>query len=83
MGSLLSSRPSSPPTKEMPPTPPLESTPSKTFAHQDKLPKLPIPPIEDTCRRYLSALVALQDEAEHEATKQAVEKFLANEGPAL
>lgn len=55
--------------------------PSRTFAHQSKLPKLPIPPLEDTCKRYLRALEALQDEKEHERTKRAVEQFLNGEGP--
>jgi carnitine O-acetyltransferase len=55
----------------------------KTFAHQDKLPKLPIPSLEDTCQRYLKALQGLQDETEHEKTKKAVEDFLTNEGPVI
>ncbi|TFK24664.1 carnitine acetyl transferase [Coprinopsis marcescibilis] len=55
----------------------------KTFSHQDKLPKLPIPPLEETCQRYLRALEALQDKDEHEATKAAVKDFLENEGPAI
>ncbi|KAK7458880.1 carnitine O-acetyltransferase yat1 [Stygiomarasmius scandens] len=55
----------------------------KTLAYQDKLPKLPIPPLEDTCRRYLRALQGLQDETEHERTKRAVEEFLTNEGPVI
>ncbi|KAG2021252.1 carnitine acetyl transferase [Coprinopsis cinerea AmutBmut pab1-1] len=55
----------------------------KTFAYQDRLPKLPIPPLEDTCKRYLRALVALQDPEEHEATKTAVKDFLENEGPVI
>ena len=58
-------------------------TPSRTSAHQDKLPKLPIPPLEDTCNRYLRALVALQDEREHEITKVAVQEFLNADGPRL
>ena len=49
---------------------------NKTFAYQDKLPKLPIPPIHDTCERYLRALAPLQDEKEHAATKKAVQEFL-------
>lgn len=32
----------------------------KTMAHQDKLPHLPIPPLEDTMKRYLRALEGLQ-----------------------
>jgi Choline/Carnitine o-acyltransferase len=54
-----------------------------TFAFQSKLPKLPIPPLEDTCRRYLQALVALQDEDEHELTKKAVKEFLDGDGPKI
>jgi len=55
----------------------------KTFQHQSSLPKLPIPPLEDTCRRYLRALEGLQDPAEHERTKQAVEEFMKTDGPRL
>ncbi|TEB24687.1 hypothetical protein FA13DRAFT_1756796 [Coprinellus micaceus] len=61
------------------PTPP----PGKTFAYQDRLPHLPIPPLEDTCKRYLKALEALQDEYEHEETKKAVKDFLENDGPRI
>lgn len=55
----------------------------RTFSSQDQLPKLPIPPLEDTCRRYLKALEALQDKHEHEATKAAVEEFLDGDGPRI
>jgi carnitine O-acetyltransferase len=55
----------------------------RTFAGQSKLPKLPIPPLEDTCRRYLGALRALQHEHEREQTEAAVKDFLANEGPKI
>lgn len=41
-----------------------------------KLPKLPIPKLEDTCKRYLRALEGLQDPAEHERTKKVVHEFL-------
>ncbi|KAI6121053.1 carnitine acetyl transferase [Pisolithus croceorrhizus] len=56
---------------------------SRTFANQDKLPKLPIPPLEDTCKRYLKALRGLQDDREHAATTRAVQRFLEGEGPQL
>ncbi|KAJ7891426.1 hypothetical protein B0H14DRAFT_3698769, partial [Mycena olivaceomarginata] len=55
----------------------------RTFAAQDKLPKLPIPPLEATCRRYLEALKALQNEHEHELTTAAVEEFLEKDGPNI
>ncbi|KAJ5771017.1 uncharacterized protein N7511_003068 [Penicillium nucicola] len=54
-----------------------------TFANQDSLPKLPIPDLEDTCRRHLDALQALQGPREHEDTKAAVRDFLKNDGPIL
>lgn len=55
----------------------------RTLAFQDKLPKLPIPPLEDTCRRYLRALESLQDEHEHARTKAAVQDFLQSDGPRI
>ena len=54
-----------------------------TFANQDSLPKLPIPDLEDTCRRHLEALSALQTIREHEETKAAVKEFLKSDGPIL
>jgi carnitine O-acetyltransferase len=54
-----------------------------TFANQDSLPKLPIPDLESTCRKYLEALYPLQSPREHEETKAAVQDFLRSEGPEL
>lgn len=67
------------------PTTSFEANPpaNRTFAHQGKLPKLPVPPLEDTCRRYLRALEGLQDEQEHAKTKQAVDMFLHGDGPRI
>jgi carnitine O-acetyltransferase len=59
----------------------LQPTLNSTWAHQDQLPKLPIPPLGDTCRRYLAALKGLQDEREHENTKRGVATFLNGDGP--
>ena len=56
---------------------------SRTLARQDELPLLPIPPLEDTLKRYLRALEGLQDRREHEATKRAVEEFLHGDGPRV
>ncbi len=53
------------------------------FAGQHKLPKLPIPDLESTCKKYLDALKPLQNEHEHEDTEGAVHDFLRNEGPEL
>ncbi|KAJ5511691.1 ATP-grasp fold subdomain 2 [Penicillium expansum] len=54
-----------------------------TFANQDSLPKLPIPDLEDTCRRYINTLQGLQSPRDHEETKAAVRDFLKNDGPLL
>ncbi|KAF8172114.1 acyltransferase ChoActase/COT/CPT [Pholiota molesta] len=56
---------------------------NRTLAYQDKLPKLPVPPLQETCSRYLRALEALQDEKEHAATRAAVAEFLETDGPKL
>ncbi|KAK4176377.1 putative mitochondrial carnitine O-acetyltransferase [Triangularia setosa] len=54
-----------------------------TYAHQDELPKLPIPDLEQTCQRYLASLKPLQGPREHAETKNAVQEFLNNEGQGL
>lgn len=54
-----------------------------TFAAQDKLPKLPIPDLESSCKQYLEVLRPLQSDHEHEHTIGAVEEFLRSEGPVL
>ncbi|WFD36414.1 carnitine O-acetyltransferase [Malassezia cuniculi] len=54
-----------------------------TFSHQSELRKLPVPSLEDTCRRYLRSLEALQTPEEHARTTEIVNKFLAEEGPKL
>ena len=56
---------------------------NRTFARQDELPHLPIPPLEDTLSKYLRALEGLQDRKEHETTKRAVEEFLHHDGPRV
>ncbi|KAH8819022.1 carnitine acetyl transferase-like protein [Xylogone sp. PMI_703] len=54
-----------------------------TFASQDKLPRLPIPDLEETVKKYLEALKPLQSPREHIETKQAAEEFLKSDGPDL
>lgn len=70
------------PVHAHPPTTKFEADPpgSRTFARQHELPRLPIPSLEDTCRRYLTALEGLQDAKEHERTRRAVEEFLHHDG---
>ncbi|KAI0338209.1 acyltransferase ChoActase/COT/CPT [Trametopsis cervina] len=71
---------SSPVTK-FKPEPPMRE--ERTFARQSELPKLPVPPLEETCSRYLKSLEGLQDPRDHEETKRAVEDFLKNDGPRI
>ncbi|KAI9845274.1 MAG: hypothetical protein M1838_001821 [Thelocarpon superellum] len=59
------------------------SKPGITFAAQDRLPKLPIPDLKNTCQQYLEALRPLQNDREHEETQAAVREFLRSEGPLL
>lgn len=47
------------------------------------LPKLPIPPLNDTCQRYLRSLQGLQSATEHNNSINAVNYFVNNEGPVL
>ena len=54
-----------------------------TFAAQDKLPKLPIPELTSTCKKYIEALKPLQTPRERSDTQHAVDDFLKNEGPEL
>lgn len=60
-----------------------ESKPGITFAAQDRLPKLPIPDLEQTCKKYIEALDPLQTQREHNDTEAAVREFLRSEGPEL
>ncbi|KAI1139501.1 choline/Carnitine O-acyltransferase [Hypoxylon sp. FL0543] len=80
-------RPASPEAKNRAPA--METIPEKpknggiTFAYQDSLPKLPIPELEHTCKKYLAALKPLQSPREHSETKLAVQEFLKKDGPEL
>lgn len=60
-----------------------KAKPGITFAAQDKLPKLPIPDLEQTCQKYLAALEPLQTRHEQRLSQDAVNDFLHNEGPQL
>jgi carnitine O-acetyltransferase len=59
------------------------SKPGITFASQDKLPKLPIPELDNSCKKYLAALKPLQSAKEHNDSQHAVEDFLKADGAVL
>jgi carnitine O-acetyltransferase len=54
-----------------------------TFAHEDNLPRLPIPDLESSCKKYLEALRPLQTGREQEESAAAVQEFLKSDGPEL
>ncbi|CAB4034373.1 carnitine O-palmitoyltransferase 2, mitochondrial, partial [Paramuricea clavata] len=54
-----------------------------TYHFQPSLPRLPIPKLEDTCRRYLDAQKVILSPEEYENTKRLVENFKQYEGPEL
>lgn len=60
-----------------------DSKPGITFAHEDKLPKLPIPDLDSSCKKYLAALKPLQNTKEHNDTTLSVQEFLKSDGPVL
>ncbi|WVQ68800.1 uncharacterized protein L199_007009 [Kwoniella botswanensis] len=61
------------------PHPQAKRTKSSALLTPD-LPKLPIPPLKDTLKRYLRALEGLQTPEEHQRTKEVVEEFLTEGG---
>ncbi|XP_011638151.1 carnitine O-palmitoyltransferase 2, mitochondrial [Pogonomyrmex barbatus] len=54
-----------------------------TLHFQPSLPRLPIPKLEDTCKRYLNAQKPLLNNEELQNTSSCISKFLANEGQGL
>ena len=57
--------------------------PGITFAAQDKLPKLPIPDLGSTLKKYRDVLRPLQSKREQEDTAAAAQEFLKGEGLEL
>ena len=57
--------------------------PGITFAAQDKLPKLPIPELQSTLKKYQDVLRPLQSKQEQEDTAVAAHEFLKGEGLEL
>jgi hypothetical protein len=54
-----------------------------TFSSQNKLPRLPIPTLEETMAKFPSVLEALQDSRQREETRRVVDDFLKGDGPKL
>lgn len=54
-----------------------------TYYFQKSLPRLPIPTLENTCERYLSAQKPLLDEKSYQFTEKMVGNFRKDDGPKL
>jgi carnitine O-acetyltransferase len=48
---------------------------------EDSLPRLPVPTLEETAKRYLKSVHPLLSQTEYEATTKAVDEFVAPGGP--
>uniref|UniRef100_A0A8C3ABD4 Carnitine O-acetyltransferase n=1 Tax=Cyclopterus lumpus TaxID=8103 RepID=A0A8C3ABD4_CYCLU len=55
---------------------PVTQIPERSMMHQEGLPKLPVPPLKQTCERYLAALEPIVSEEELEYTRELVKEFL-------
>eukprot|EP01097_Dermamoeba_algensis_P004217 TRINITY_DN2788_c0_g1_i1.p1 TRINITY_DN2788_c0_g1~~TRINITY_DN2788_c0_g1_i1.p1 ORF type:complete len:589 (-),score=136.73 TRINITY_DN2788_c0_g1_i1:505-2271(-) len=53
------------------------------YSFAGSLPRLPVPSLEETAKRYVRAMEALQTPEELEKTKQLTKEFLEKEGPTL
>lgn len=58
----------------------LQKSKVPTMHFQPSLPRLPIPPLEATCQRYLNAQLPLLDSNAMENTKKLVSNFQAEAG---
>ncbi|XP_030636835.1 carnitine O-acetyltransferase [Chanos chanos] len=52
----------------------------RPLVHQEGLPKLPVPPLKQTCERYLAALDPLVSEEELSHTRELIAEFLRSGG---
>ncbi|KAM3868335.1 carnitine O-acetyltransferase-like [Diretmus argenteus] len=55
---------------------PVTRIPQRSVVHQEGLPRLPVPPLKQTCERYLAMLQPIVSEEELDYTRQLVEEFL-------
>ncbi|KAK4553653.1 Carnitine O-acetyltransferase mitochondrial [Recurvomyces mirabilis] len=54
-----------------------DSTKGNMLRFEDSLPRLPVPTLEETAKRYLKSLHPLLSESEYEHSRKAVESFIA------
>ncbi|HEY2205508.1 MAG TPA: choline/carnitine O-acyltransferase [Pseudonocardia sp.] len=56
--------------------------PTRTFAHEDELPRVPLPTLEDSGARFLEWCAPLLTPAQLAETREAVDELLAPDSPA-
>ena len=56
---------------------------TRTFGNEDRLPRVPLPTLDDSCRRFLEWCAPLLTPDELAETEAAVAEFLAGPGPEL
>ncbi|MET7639636.1 choline/carnitine O-acyltransferase [Streptomyces sp. NPDC005438] len=59
----------------------MNSPQPSTFAHEDQLPRVPLPTLEDSCRLFLEWCAPLLTEEQLAETRRQVEAFRAPDGP--
>lgn len=57
-----------------------DHTKGAMLRYEESLPKLPVPTLEETAKRYLKSVHPLLNQQEYEATKKAVDSFIAPNG---
>lgn len=60
-----------------------KSTEERTFQYQDSLPSLPIPPLEESLKKYLESVKPFANEEEYKKTEEIVQKFQNGIGAEL
>lgn len=52
----------------------------RPLVHQESMPKLPVPPLKQTCERYMASLEPLISEEEKTHTRELMDEFLRSGG---
>ncbi|XP_012576548.1 PREDICTED: peroxisomal carnitine O-octanoyltransferase isoform X2 [Condylura cristata] len=60
-----------------------KSTEERTFQYQDSLPSLPVPPLEESLKKYLEAVKPFANEEEYKKTAEIVQTFQNGIGEIL
>ncbi|KAI8820843.1 acyltransferase ChoActase/COT/CPT [Fimicolochytrium jonesii] len=59
---------------------PTPTPPTKTFANQSKIPRLPVPTLDNLSKKFLASCEPLLNQEQLERTTKIVEQFVSNEG---